>query len=182
MSGRKTVRFDDLADFSEEDEKFDGEDSEREFDDGEVSFNVPPPDRSSGRGLSALPRRRRSVEGRGGEEFLRSPESFLVARDGSPIAIGDAEATESVAAASPMTRMTRSLSPSSLKTLLSPVRMSGPLHRRDRSRQLDSSPSRETQQVGRRSATIKLGTFDGRNVPFETHLAKLRNCAEYYGW
>jgi hypothetical protein len=58
------------ADFSEEDEEFDGEDSEREFDDGEVSLNVPPRDRSSGRGLSALPRRRRSAEARGGDEFF----------------------------------------------------------------------------------------------------------------
>jgi hypothetical protein len=182
MSSRKTVKFDDLADLSEEGEEFDVEDSEKEFDDGEVSFNVPLPDRSSGRGLSALPRRRRSAEARGSDEFLRSPESFLVARDGSPIAIGDAEATESVAAASPMTRVTRSQSPSPLKSSLSPVRTTGPSYRRDRNRRLDSSPSRETQQVGRRSATIKLGTFDGRNVPLETHLAKLRNCAEYYGW
>jgi hypothetical protein len=58
-----------------------------------MSFNVPPADRSSGKGLTALPRRRRSAEARGGDEFLRSPESFLVAHEGSPIAIGDAEAT-----------------------------------------------------------------------------------------
>ena len=34
----------------------------------------------------------------------------------------------------------------------------------------------------RKSATIKLSAFTGTNVPLETHLAKLRNCAEYYGW
>jgi hypothetical protein len=77
MSSRKTVKFDDLADFSEEGEEFDVEDSEKEFDDGEVSFNVPPPDRSSGKGLSALPRRRRLAEVRGSDEFLQVRNRFL---------------------------------------------------------------------------------------------------------
>ena len=35
---------------------------------------------------------------------------------------------------------------------------------------------------GRKSLpTIKLGTYDG-STPLETHLAKLENCSEYYGW
>lgn len=34
----------------------------------------------------------------------------------------------------------------------------------------------------RKSATIKLGNFDGSNVPLETHLAKLTNCSNYYSW
>ena len=36
--------------------------------------------------------------------------------------------------------------------------------------------------VDRKPATIKLGAFTGTNMPLETHLAKLRNCAIYYGW
>ncbi len=30
--------------------------------------------------------------------------------------------------------------------------------------------------------TIKLGSFTGTNLPLATHLAKLDNCAAYYGW
>jgi len=36
-------------------------------------------------------------------------------------------------------------------------------------------------QTQRRSASIKLDKFDG-STALETHLAKLKNCANYYGW
>ena len=36
--------------------------------------------------------------------------------------------------------------------------------------------------TSRKSATIRLGMFDGRNQPVETHLAKLANISSYYGW
>ena len=32
-----------------------------------------------------------------------------------------------------------------------------------------------------KSATIRLGAFTGAQ-PLETHLARLKNCAQYYGW
>jgi predicted aspartyl protease len=43
------------------------------------------------------------------------------------------------------------------------------------------SPVKTASHAERKSATIKLGAFNGTNVPLETHLAKLRNCADYYG-
>jgi hypothetical protein len=54
--------------------------------------------------------------------------------------------------------------------------------RRDMSPMDSKSPVRLVASVERRSATIKLGVFTGTNIPLETHLAKLRNCADYYGW
>jgi len=39
----------------------------------------------------------------------------------------------------------------------------------------------DVNRMQRRSATIKLDKFDG-STALETHLAKLKNCANYYGW
>jgi len=36
--------------------------------------------------------------------------------------------------------------------------------------------------ASRKASTIRLGAFDGMNIPLETHLAKLNNCSAYYGW
>lgn len=36
--------------------------------------------------------------------------------------------------------------------------------------------------ASRKASTIRLGAFDGTNLPLETHLAKLSNCSTYYGW
>jgi hypothetical protein len=46
-----------------------------------------------------------------------------------------------------------------------------------------ASPKREKRlRMEHWSMTIRLGAFSGCNVPLATHLAKLRNCAAYYGW
>jgi hypothetical protein len=37
-------------------------------------------------------------------------------------------------------------------------------------------------QLEGRLTTVRLGAFDGTHVPLETYLAKLKNCAAYYGW
>ena len=55
-------------------------------------------------------------------------------------------------------------------------------HREEASPRRVASPARTGGRGDRRAATIKLGGFSGTNVPLETHLAKLRNCSEYYGW
>ena len=41
--------------------------------------------------------------------------------------------------------------------------------------------SRNEGNCGKSLPTIRLGTYDG-SAPLETHLAKLENCADYYGW
>jgi hypothetical protein len=46
----------------------------------------------------------------------------------------------------------------------------------------DREAAENRRTVERRSSTIKLGAFTGSNVPLETHLAKLCNCSDYYGW
>jgi hypothetical protein len=48
--------------------------------------------------------------------------------------------------------------------------------------EIPKSSSRSVMQSDRKPATIKLGTYTGSNMPLETHLAKLRNCNQYYGW
>jgi hypothetical protein len=50
------------------------------------------------------------------------------------------------------------------------------------SRRVSSPSTAPGPQLERRSTTIRLGAFNGTNVPLETHLAKLRNCSAYYGW
>ena len=40
----------------------------------------------------------------------------------------------------------------------------------------------ETMEQMRKASTIRLGAFDGMNIPLETHLAKLNNCSAYYNW
>jgi len=54
-----------------------------------------------------------------------------------------------------------------------------------RPRESTPEPDRRLEPTAadvKKSSTIRLGAFDGNNMPLETHLAKLRNCAAYYGW
>jgi hypothetical protein len=138
------------------------------YDDGEVSFTIPPLSpsslpSSSGTGISLPIRRRRpspavsAVSAQPSDEELRTPASFTVAGDGSPIA----------GAAASITADESSFAVAQLPSLPPSNRM--------------SSPGR-WRELERRSATIKLGSFTGTNVPLATHLAKLQNCAAYYGW
>ena len=45
-----------------------------------------------------------------------------------------------------------------------------------------STPVVVREAAAKKASTIRLGVFDGANIPLETHLAKLRNCSSYYGW
>jgi hypothetical protein len=135
--------------------------------DGNVSFTVPPGNASAGVGSLKLPlRRRRSTAANNDEsssssqrEGLRTPASFVVAGD----AVSVVEAARLSAA--------REVSFDDAATSNSPPRRPGP-----------RIAIRSRTPVERKSATIKLGLFTGSNVPLATHLAKLDNCATYYGW
>jgi hypothetical protein len=131
----------------------------RRYDDGDVSFSLHPPSVSS----SPFPIRRR----RGQVSFAESPvvkaSSTELRTPGSFAATSNARggvvksSTEDKAIAD---RAAPPPSPSSTS-------------------QKDVQPV--TSRAERRPATIKLGAFDG-STPLVTHLAKLKNCSEFYGW
>ena len=131
----------------------------RRYDDGEVSFSLHPPLVSS----TPFPIRRR----RGQVSFaaspvvrtpspeLRTPESFAVSSDARGAGVNSSTVGKVIDdRATPP--------PSSSSTSQKDVQSA-------------------TSRFERRPATIMLGAFDG-STPVETHLAKLRNCSEFYGW
>jgi hypothetical protein len=177
-----------------------------EYDDGEVSFRLPPPVRasSSARGGLQLPiRRRRGPVVMVEPEELQTPASFTVARDGTPLAVEVpvAAARSPAGAGAPSPSSASSMSPPSS---VPPSSVPSPASHRVSDgaplavveapavavRSLDSAraPSPESCSSSRRvssprrAATIRLGAFDGTSVPLETHLARMRNCSAYYGW
>jgi hypothetical protein len=177
-----------------------------EYDDGEVSFRLPPPVRasSSARGGLQLPiRRRRGPVVMVEPEELQTPASFTVARDGTPLAVEVpvAAARSPVGAGAPSPSSASSMSPPSS---VPPSSVPSPASHRVSDgaplavveapavavRSLDDTraPSPESCSSSRRvssprrAATIRLGAFDGTSVPLETHLARMRNCSAYYGW
>jgi hypothetical protein len=126
---------------------------------------------SSARGGLQLPiRRRRGPAVMVEPEELRTPASFTVARDGTPLAVE----VPVVTVKSPVDA--RAPSPAPPLSVKSSHRSESP------SRRVSSPSTAPGPQLERRSTTIRLGAFNGTNVPLETHLAKLRNCAAYYGW
>jgi hypothetical protein len=122
-------------------------------DDDEVSFDLGPPP-----SLSLPIRRRRSLLAAKAVASQTSPDEELMTPESFKVSGGEpsvAEVTSPVAAAAVS-------SPSASVE--------------------DRVASLVEPRMDRRSATIRLGIFNGTNVPLETHLAKLRNCGHYYGW
>ena len=124
------------------------------YDDGEVSFNIAPPSSLS----LPLRRRKSSLAAKAVGVQTSSPDEELRTPESFRVSGGEPSI---VAVESPVAAAAAS-SPSALVAdpVVAPVE----------------------QRTDRRSATIRLGTFNGTNVPLETHLAKLKNCGQYYGW
>ena len=122
------------------------------YDDGEVSFNIAPPPSLS------LPIRRR--------------KSGLAAK-----AVGIQTSPPDEELRTPESFTVSGVEPSTAEVESPAVTVSSPS-----ALVADHVVSPMEQRMDRRPATIRLGTFNGTNVPLETHLAKLKNCGQYYGW